>query len=559
MTTADESLIDLSLEVAFRLGELEVRPSSREVAQGEYRDVIEPRVMQVLVALARRRGEVVSRDALIGACWGGRVVSDDAVSRSIMGVRRVAETHGGFSIETVPRVGYRLSELSADVAAAERASKPSIAVLPFANMSSEAEQSYFSDGITEDIITDLSKVSALFVVARHTAFTFKGRSVDVREVAKALGVSHVLEGSVRKSGGRLRISVQLAEGATGGQVWAERYDRELDDIFALQDEISRQVVAALKLRLLPEERSAIEARGTRSAAAYDLCLMAKKLYVTGDQGDPDWGETIVRLARRAAEIDPNYADAWAWLAMGQVAAQFMQGGSGDRGWTAAERALALNPNLGLARAVKARVFLDTGNHAEAEREMGEALRLAPESSVVNYQAGLVQFYQQRFEAAVGYFVAAQTLDDTDYVAASFAQACYDRLGDTAAVLRMTQTMLSHVEKVLAEDRNNSHAVVVGARALALLGKADLAGEWIERALLIQPDNLVVRYNAALCLADILPDAALDVLAPALEKASVNFLEQVRLTHQLGAIREHPRFKAAMAEAEARLAAADQAG
>src|SRR5262249_13956370 len=168
---------------------------------------------------------------------------------------------------------------AATVAVAEAAEAPqtrklSVCVLPFANMSDDPQQEYFSDGISEDIITDLSKVSALFVVARNTAFTFKGRSVEVPTVARQLGVSHVLEGSVRKAGGRVRITAQLIDGASGGHVWAERYDRDLDDIFALQDEISQAIVAALKLKLLPEEKKAIEHRGTASVDAYNLYLMA---------------------------------------------------------------------------------------------------------------------------------------------------------------------------------------------------------------------------------------------------------------------------------------------
>src|SRR5215831_2322987 len=167
MTSADESLIDLARVSSFTLGPLEVRPPSRQVVLGERRDVVEPRVMQVLVALARRRGEVVSRDDLIASAWGGRVVGEDAINRAIAGVRRIADAYGGFAVETVTRVGYRLTEQGAD-RPAELASRPSICVLPFANMSGEAEQSYFSDGISEDIITDLSKVSALFTVARNT-------------------------------------------------------------------------------------------------------------------------------------------------------------------------------------------------------------------------------------------------------------------------------------------------------------------------------------------------------------------------------------------------------
>ena len=184
--------------------------------------------------------------------------------------------------------------------------KLSICVLPFANLSDDPQQAYFSDGISEDIITDLSKVSALSVVARNTAFTFKG---EVRDVARELGVSHVLEGSVRKAGDRVRITAQLIDGAAGDHIWAERYDRDLTDIFALQDEISMAIVTALKLKLLPQEMQAIAHRGTESVEAYDLYLVARSHYLTGNYGDPRRDEAIERLCRRAVEIDPGYAQA----------------------------------------------------------------------------------------------------------------------------------------------------------------------------------------------------------------------------------------------------------
>ena len=165
-----------------------------------------------------------------------------------------------------------------------QAGRFSICVLPFANMSGDAEQEYFSDGISEDIITDLSNVSALHVVSRNTAFTFKGKSVDVRQVASQLNVSHVLEGSVRKAAGRVRITAQLIDGSNDGHVWAQRYDRDLHDIFAIQDEISRAIVDALKVRLLPEEKKAIEQHGTENVDAYNLFLMARQSYATAIRG-----------------------------------------------------------------------------------------------------------------------------------------------------------------------------------------------------------------------------------------------------------------------------------
>jgi adenylate cyclase len=189
----------------------------------------------------------------------------------------------------------------------------SVVVLPFANMSNDPEQDYFADGISEDIITDLSKVSALLVIARNTAFTFKGKHVDVKDVARQLGVSHVLEGSVRKAGNRVRVTAQLIDGTTGGHVWADRYDRELDDIFALQDELSEAIVAALKVTLLPAEKQAIENRGTRNAQAYDCYIRARSLRASMQIKNV---HRAVGEYRKAIELDPEFALAWAGLASG---------------------------------------------------------------------------------------------------------------------------------------------------------------------------------------------------------------------------------------------------
>jgi TolB-like protein len=186
----------------------------------------------------------------------------------------------------------------------------SICVLPFANMSGDAEQEYFADGISEDIITDLSKVSALSVTSRNTAFSFKGRHVELRQVARQLGVSHVLEGSVRKAGNRVRITAQLIAGASDDHVWAERYDRDLDDIFSLQDEIARAIVAALKLKLLPEEKEAIGSRGTENLEAYDLYLRARAL---AGQFSRDSVKRATELLRKAIDLDPSFFPAYLQL------------------------------------------------------------------------------------------------------------------------------------------------------------------------------------------------------------------------------------------------------
>src|SRR5438128_776880 len=251
---------------------------------------------------------------------------------------------------------------------ATKAGRHSVCVLPFANMSGDTEQEYFSDGISEDIITDLSKVSALDVVSRNTAFTFKGKAVDVPQIAGQLNVSHVLEGSVRKAAGRVRITAQLIDGSNDSHVWAERYDRDLNDIFALQDEISHAIVDALNVKVLPEDERAIEKHGTKNVDAYNVYLMARQARATGFEGDNRRNEVIVRLCRRATEIDPNYADAWALMALAEMLLRSAIARDSDGGLAAAERALSLNPELAEAHAVKARILSEEERHNEASKE-----------------------------------------------------------------------------------------------------------------------------------------------------------------------------------------------
>ena len=250
--------------------------------------------------------------------------------------------------------------------------KPSIAVLPFANMSGDPEQEYFSDGITEDIITDLSKVSALNVVSRNTAFTFKGKAVDIGQVAQRLKVGHVVEGSVRKSGGRVRITAQLIDAARDSHIWGERYDRDLNDIFALQDEIAQAIVAALKIKLLPTEKKAIENRSTRDPAAYQIYLQGRYHY---QQYGLKNLEIAIRFGQRALEVDPHYARAWALIAVCQSSLH-LRGRAEESGLSAAEKALALDPTLAEAHATRGRVLADLGRYDEAVAEHEQSLRLS---------------------------------------------------------------------------------------------------------------------------------------------------------------------------------------
>jgi adenylate cyclase len=435
-----------------------------------------------------------------------------------------------------------------------RAKQVSVCVLPFANMSGDAEQEYFSDGISEDITTDLSKVSALAVTARNTAFTYKGQAIDVCDVARKLGVSHVLEGSVRKAGNRVRITAQLIDGASGDHVWADRYDRDLTDIFAIQDEISEAIVAVLKLKLLPEEKKAIEQRGTTSAEAYNLYLMARQYWVSGNYGDVRREERVIRICKRAVELDPSYAKAWALMAIAQVNLCFSFGQPDEDGLAAAERALSLDPNIAEVHCVNARHLAESGRFEEADEEIAIALGLDPESWEVNREAARLLYRQGRIAEAAPYFENAVRIIESDFHAWGMLASCCHALNDLEGVQRAAANMVSQSEKVVAEDPSNAAALGIGAGGLAILGQTDRAKEWIERALLIDPDNLNMRYNFACVTALYLddPDAAIDLLEPTFERTTGTLVRNALIDPDLDGLRELPRFQKMLAAALERL-------
>jgi adenylate cyclase len=364
--------------------------------------------------------------------------------------------------------------------------RPAIAVLPFVNISGDPEQEYFADGLSEDIITDLSRVSSLFVVARHTVFSFKGRAVQVQDVARELGVCYVLEGSVRKAEGRVRITAQLVDGNSGGHIWAERYESGREDIFRLQDEISQSIVSALKVKLLPEELATIVKRPTNNAEAYRYYLMGRAYFLQSG-----WGKRALDVARqkfaKAVAIDPGYARAYAGLAncdsyllaMGDPVVPF------EEIIANCERALTLEPELADAHAAKGLALYTAGRHGEADTVLSEAVRLGP-----NCRA------QGRFAQAAAMFEQAADLQPDDFRSLGLAVNAYRSLGQREKMLSVARRCLERVEAEIAVHPDNAGALALGAVALVELGDRRRAEAWADEAQEIGPADAITSYNLA---------------------------------------------------------------
>ena len=435
-------------------------------------------------------------------------------------------------------------------AAKDKRPTVAICVLPFANMSGDPEQEYFSDGITEDIITDLGKISALSIVSRNTAFSFKGSKTDVTQIARQTKASYVLVGSVRKAGARVRITAQLIGATNDAQVWGERYDRDLNDIFVLQDEISKAIVAALKLTLLPEEKQALEQRSTTNTEAYKLYLMARQFWLLDDESN---NEIVVRICNRVVEIDPNYAQAWATLALAQWN-MFWLGDSGDDGERAARTALRLDPALADSHAAMGAALRSKGHFEEGLAACQRALRLEPSSYVANRIAGLCLLGLRRYDEAIRHFEFAAAAMESDFTAASFISQCYKAKGDTERMKSAARMTLSRIEKIVAAEPGHSRAIGLGACMLAELKENERAKEWATRARLVDPDNINLHYNLACAMASLGEiDLMLETLASVASRVSPGMMSWLEADTDFDAVREEPRFKAMMEQVRARFA------
>ena len=393
----------------------------------------------------------------------------------------------------------------------DEAEKPSIAVLPFTNMSGDPEQEFFSDGISEDIITDLSKVSGLFVVGRNTSFTYKGKAVQLQDVAAELGVKFILEGSVRKAGQRVRVTGQLIDGATGGHLWADRYDRDLTDIFAIQDEITQTIVEQLKIKLLPKEKKAIEKSPTVNVEAYSFFLKGRQLFHHSTK-------SFLILARqmfaKAVELDPAYARAYAGIANCD---------SRLSGWynlpiasweilAITDKALSIDPNLAEAHAASGVALANSGKRTEAAAAFERALVLDPNSFDANLSFARFCVTEGKLDRAITLFTRALEIQPEDSQPPLLMQIVLRSMGRLEEAERYARLGVKRAEETLRAYPESARPAQGAACALAALGEKEAAIAMMERALAIDPDDNNGRYNAACCYAQLGEiDRAIDVL------------------------------------------------
>lgn len=362
----------------FAFGPFVLDPDAGTLLRNQVPVAIGYRALKLLAALVGRPGEILGKTELMDAAWPATAVEEGNLTVQIALLRkRLGPAVGGEWIITVPRIGYRFAGAVERLDGAKRnplPGKPSIAVLPFASVSNDPEQESFADGLTEDLITQLSRHSGLFVIARNSAFAYKGKALDVRGIARDLGVRYLLDGSARRAAGRVRINAQLVDAANGEHLWAERFDRRLEDIFAVQDEVTAKIVEALlgRLRIPPPPRNR-----PKSLEAYDLCVRARKLM----DDSPQTAQEAHLMLTRAVSLDPEYAEAYRWLAMNHWMGWIHSGGPTESSRSIAlelaRKAVSIDANDAGCRWVLAYLLAYERSFAQADAEFARAIELEP--------------------------------------------------------------------------------------------------------------------------------------------------------------------------------------
>jgi TolB-like protein/Flp pilus assembly protein TadD len=500
----------------FRFGDFEINLARRELRRAGAVVHLEPQVFDLLVHLVQNRDRIVSKDELIDVIWHGRIVSEAALSSRISAARRALGDSGNDQglIRTMYKRGFRfVGELDAPSAPAAIAEpqmsasqtavsgapklvpdaaplplpdKPSIAVLPFQNMSTDPDQEYFADGLTEDIITGLSRQRWFFVIARNSTFTYKGQSVDVRDVAAELGVRYVLEGSVRRAANRVRVTGQLIDAANGNHLWAEKYDRELADIFELQDDITTRVIGSVGPQILVAEAARVRKKPPQSIDAWDLVMQAvPHMWRMSVQ---DHGRAQELLQRGIAR-DANYAHAhallgWVYITMFNLDTRRPIGEFTDRALAAGTRAIALDDEdpwghlvVGLGHARRRRPEL-------AVRHLSKSIELSPSFALGHAGLGYALAVGGQPERGLQSLEQAHRYSPRDPFLAIYAPIV--RYMALFALQRYEET-IAVCRTAAALHPNHAGAWRLMTVSLGLLGRIEEAREALAHTLIMQPD------------------------------------------------------------------------
>ena len=421
----------------------------------------------------------------------------------------------------------------------------SIAVLPFTNMSNDTEQAYFCDGLTEDILNNLTCVDDLQVVSRTSSFALKGKNQDIREIGLALGAQNIVDGSVRKAGNHIRVSVQLIKVSDGFMLWSEKYDRELKDIFEIQDEIALSICSALEARLSKKEQQVIEKVKTQDIKAYDFYIRGRHYY----RSLKSKFKLAIEMFQKAIQKDPNYALAYAGLAdcysyiylWFQLDKEIL-----DQAFSASQKALELDPDLAEAHISYGLNMAITTDYGEAEKAFEKAIHLNPQLFEAYYQFGRTCIGQGKYHQALTLFKRASELHPDDYESSMFVAKCYGGIGKHIEAQNQNKHAVTLVKNHLELNPEDARALYLGANMLVDIEKPEEAMEWMEKSLALEPNELTVLYNATCVFSKMGHiDRALEIFEKRAEVGGTINRAWIDNDADLDPIRNHPRFQKAL--------------